>query len=295
MLANNLFRSITLDSFCPLVPTDNQAFSVQHDVRVILHIRNDQPEAFLILTQSVLHSLALRDVADRCGHKNSFCALERAEHDLDRKLTPILPPTDQFKSGTYLLLQRFRGGARIVSDQPLREAFWDNVLHLLPNEFITPVSEPLLCLHIQQDDFAGLVHYHHSIWGSLQETAIPGLHLRQVLFRTLAHAEIAAPFSHQNFELLIRGYQAAALTLHGRGIMQNLVTFVNPQMDKYRKREKACNEESAVYGSDPWVEELDPTGFPDPCGNASGESRGCRAPEQHLFAVLGASGIGESK
>jgi hypothetical protein len=64
--------------------------------------------------------------------------------------------------------------------------------------------------------------------------------------------------------------------------MQSLVTFVNPEMDKYRQREKACNKESAVYSSDPWVEELDPMGFPDPCGNAYGDSSGCCDPEQPL-------------
>jgi hypothetical protein len=64
--------------------------------------------------------------------------------------------------------------------------------------------------------------------------------------------------------------------------MRNLVTFVNPDMDKDRKGEKACNEESAICCIGPWVEELNPMGFPDSRGNAYGDSSGRCAPEQPL-------------
>src|ERR1700678_444858 len=191
MLANNLLCPITLYSFCPLVPADNQALSVQHDVRVILHIRHDQPVAFFILTQSVLNPLALRDVADRRGYENSFSAFERAQHDLDRKLTSILPPPAEFKSGTYLLRQRLRGGARPVGDQPFREALRDDVLYLLSDEFIAPVTKLSLRLIIQQNDVASLVHHHHCVRGRLQQAAISTLHLRQMLFCLLAHRDVA--------------------------------------------------------------------------------------------------------
>ncbi len=62
-----------------------------------------------------------------------------------------------------------------VRDQPLREALRNDVLHLLPEEFVAAVSELLLRLHIQQHDLPGLVHHHHRIRSRLQQPAVPAL------------------------------------------------------------------------------------------------------------------------
>jgi hypothetical protein len=72
-----------------------------------------------------------------------------------------------------------------VGDQPFREALGNDVLHLLPDQFIAAVSELFLRLNIQQDDLPALVHHHHRIRSRLQQPAVPALHLRQMLFRAL--------------------------------------------------------------------------------------------------------------
>ena len=44
--------------------------------------------------------------------------------------------------------------AGAVGDQPFREAFRDDVLHFLPDQFVAAVAELFLRLHIQQDDLS---------------------------------------------------------------------------------------------------------------------------------------------
>ena len=100
--------------------------------------------------------------------------------------------------GADLLRQRVFRGSQTVGDQPLREALRNDVLHLLPEELVAAVAELLLRLHVQQDDLAALVHHHHRIRRRLQQPAVPALHLRQMLFRRLAHADVADRRRHQD-------------------------------------------------------------------------------------------------
>src|ERR1700676_3366281 len=93
------------------------------------------------------------NVADRCRHQDSLSAFQRAQHDLDRKLTSILPPPGELNPCTDLLRQRLSRGSRTVSDQSFRETFRNDVLHLLPYEFIAAVSEMFLHRIFMQDIF----------------------------------------------------------------------------------------------------------------------------------------------
>ena len=97
-----------------------------------------------------------------------------------------------------LLRQRVFRGAQVVGDQPLREALRNDVRHLLPEELVAAVAELLLRLNVQQDDLAALVHHHHRIRRRLQQPAVAALHLRQMLFRSLAHADVADRRRHQD-------------------------------------------------------------------------------------------------
>ena len=87
---------------------------------------------------------------------------------------------------------------RRVGDQPLGEALRNDVLHLLPEQLVAAVAELLLRLHVQQHDLAALVHHHHRIRRRLQQPAVPALHLRQMLLRGLAHADVADRRRHQD-------------------------------------------------------------------------------------------------
>src|ERR1700731_691885 len=138
------------------------------------------------------------DVTDRRRHQDSFGAFQRAQHDLDWKIASILPPTGELNPRTDLLRQRVFRGSKSVGDQPFREALRNDVLHLLPYELIAAVSELFLRLNIQQDDLPGLVHHHHRVRRRLQQPAVPALHLRQMLFRILAHADVANRGGHQD-------------------------------------------------------------------------------------------------
>ena len=177
----------------------------QNDLPALVHhhhrirSRLQQPAVpALHLRQMLFRSLAHADVADRRRHQDSFGAFQRAQHDLDGKLAAILAPPGELDPGADLLRQRVCRGSRTVGDQPFREALRNDVLHLLPDEFIAAVSELLLRLNIQQNDLPALVHHHHRIRSRFQQPAVPALHLRQMLFRSLAHADVADRRRHQD-------------------------------------------------------------------------------------------------
>ena len=98
---------------------------------------------------------------------------------------PSLRRADEFDAGADLLRQRFRRGSGAVGDQPFRKAFGNDVLDLLPDQFVAAVAELLLRLHVQQDDLSALVYHHHGVGRRFEQAAI----LRS---RLLALAEIAA-------------------------------------------------------------------------------------------------------
>src|ERR1700674_3577825 len=146
----------------------------------------------------LLGPFAHADVADRCRHQDSFGAFQRAQHDLDRKVASILPPPSELNPCSHLLCQRVFRGSKTVREQPFCETLRNDVLHLLPYEFITVVSELFLRLQIQKNDFSALVHHHHRIRGRLQQPSVPAFHLRQMLFRSFAHTDVADRCRHQD-------------------------------------------------------------------------------------------------
>src|ERR1700730_11196072 len=108
------------------------------------------------------------DVPDRRRHQDSLSAFEWAQHDLNRKLGSILPPRNEFDSGSDLLRQRLGRASGTIRDQPFREALWNDVLYLLPYQFIAAVSELFLGLDIQQNDLPSLIHHYHRIRSRFQ-------------------------------------------------------------------------------------------------------------------------------
>ena len=99
--------------------------------------------------------------------------------------------------GADLLGQRFGGGAGAVGDQPFGETLGNDVLHFLPHQFVAAVAKLFLRLHIQQDDLSALIHHHHGVGGGFEQPAIAAFHLRQMVFRVLAHADVADRSRHQ--------------------------------------------------------------------------------------------------
>src|SRR5271155_358352 len=138
----------------------------------------------------LLRGSAHADVPNRRRHQRSFGTFQRTKHDFDWKLASILPPSNQLDSRPDLLRQRFCRASRSVRDQPFRESLRNNVLDLLPDEFIAAISELLLCLYVKEDDLPALVYYHHGVRRRLQKSTISALHLRQMLLRGPAYADV---------------------------------------------------------------------------------------------------------
>ena len=124
-----------------------------------------------------LGRLAHADVADGRGDEDALGALERAQHDLDRELGPVLAARDELDAGADLLGEGVGRGARVVGDQPLGEALRDDVADLLPDELVAAVAELLLGLQVEQDDLAGLVDDDHRVGGRLEQAAVAAFHL----------------------------------------------------------------------------------------------------------------------
>src|SRR5580704_18438045 len=95
-------------------------------------------------SQMLFRVLAHANVPDGCRHQDPLSAFEGAQHDLDREIVSILPPPVELNPRADLLRQGLRRGSRTVSDQPLRKTLWNDVLDLLPEEFIPAVSELFL-------------------------------------------------------------------------------------------------------------------------------------------------------
>src|SRR6202795_185475 len=97
----------------------------------------------------LFRSLAHADVPDCRSDQDSFGAFQRAQHNLDWKLTSILPSPSKLDPRPDPLRQCLRRASGTVSNQPFRKALWNDVLHLLAYQFIAPVSELLLRLNVQ--------------------------------------------------------------------------------------------------------------------------------------------------
>src|ERR1700722_4753978 len=152
----------------------------------------------LHLCQMSFRFLAHADVADCRRDQNSFCAFQRTAHDLDGELAALLPPVNEFNSSADLLRQRFCGASGAVRDQPLRKTLGNDVLHLLPYQFVAAISELLFHLNIQQNNLSRGVHHYHRIRSRFQQSAVSALHLCQMSFRFLAHADVADCRRDQN-------------------------------------------------------------------------------------------------
>ena len=157
--------------------------------------------------------LAHADVANRGCHQRAVRAFERAQHDLDRKLAAILTPPGKFDPGADLLRQRLGGSAGAVGDQPLGEALGNDVLDLLPHQFVAAVAELFFRLHIEQHDLPARVHHHHGIGGGFEQPAVAAFHLRQMFFRVPAHADVANRGCHQR---AVRAFERAQHDLDGK-------------------------------------------------------------------------------
>jgi hypothetical protein len=95
--------------------------------------------------------------------------LQRAEADLDRELTPVLPQPVQVDPGPHRPDPRrpeeVLAEARVVAPESLRHKDLDQ----LSEQFVPGVPEQPLSQRVDQDDFAGLVDDHHGVRRRFQQ------------------------------------------------------------------------------------------------------------------------------
>src|SRR5207245_10304055 len=89
--------------------------SVQSRVRLgIFGALVDSSETFLNLSILILAPFALGHVTDSAGDQYPFLGLQRAQADLHRKLTPVLPPPVKFQPRPHGSRARISKIARAV-------------------------------------------------------------------------------------------------------------------------------------------------------------------------------------
>src|ERR1700682_6501794 len=143
----------------------------------------------------VLQSFVVLAGADVADHQDSLGAFERTQHDLHRKLAPILSQSGELDPRSDLQRQGVPRGSQTAREQALCEALRNDVFHVLPEEFVRAVSEFFLRLEIRQHDTAAMVHHHHRIRSRLEQPPVSGFHPRHALFLVLAQADVT---NHQN-------------------------------------------------------------------------------------------------
>src|ERR1700684_3893313 len=67
VMTNNLFASVTFDSFGASIPTSNRSLWVQHEDRVVLDFVEEHPIFFFAIPQRVL-----RRARGICSHRRDF-------------------------------------------------------------------------------------------------------------------------------------------------------------------------------------------------------------------------------
>src|SRR5207245_2245161 len=133
-------------------------------------------ETFLNLSILILAPFALGHVTDSAGDQYPFLGLQRAQADLHRKLTPVLPPPVKFQPRPHGSRARISKIARAVPGMRSSKPLGHQNLNRLPEQLLTGVAEQLLRLRIHQQDAALPAHDHHRVRRRLQQT--PKLRLR---------------------------------------------------------------------------------------------------------------------
>ena len=135
---------------------------------------------------------------------------------------PSLRRADELDPGADLLRQRVGSATRTVGDETFRKALRNDVLDRLPEQLVAAVSELLLRLHVEQDDFSGQVHDHHGIGSGFQQPAITALQLGYVFFASsLTLMSVLVPNQRCTFPSdrgsERPGRETSGISRHGRG------------------------------------------------------------------------------
>src|SRR5438309_2291051 len=104
------------------------------------------------MREGLFRALAISNVADGAHRQRALLGFQRAETDLDWQLRAVLAQPIQFQTRPH-----GPGARRVEESAPMSrmlptEAFWNQRLHLFPEEFLAGVAEEFFGLGVNQDD-----------------------------------------------------------------------------------------------------------------------------------------------
>src|SRR5271165_1497401 len=101
MLADDLVRRVSLDPFRSRIPANHSTFRIEHEDRIITGSVHQQTKSLFTTAKSRLRLLALGDIPHHGQDRVFAASLNRAEHDVNRKLGPVFPQAVKFKACSH--------------------------------------------------------------------------------------------------------------------------------------------------------------------------------------------------
>ena len=171
---------------------------------------------FLVRAVELLHLLqklrfgvlAGGDVVHRHRQQGALGGLQAAQHDLHGESASILAASMDLDPPRDVPRVASSRDSEVVRDHQFHGFLRQQAPRGPPHQLIAAVSELSLRLQVHEDDLPGQGHQHHRIGSRLEQPAVPALHLSQMLFCVLAHADVADGRRHQDSLRAIQWAQA---------------------------------------------------------------------------------------
>jgi len=155
VLADHLFRRISVDAFRPAVPGGNRAIETLGQNGIFRGVNNrGQPRPVFAdllgrslrklgmgFAQFLLDSLTVTDVADGAQHHRAALDKNRAETDFDRKFRAVTPPSVEIETLPHPSNPGRGGEALTVIVMPIAEALGNQHLDFLAHQLTAGEAE----------------------------------------------------------------------------------------------------------------------------------------------------------
>src|ERR1700691_5688175 len=152
MLAEDLVRSVPLNSFCAGIPGGDSSFRIEHEDCIVYGAFHQEAKSLFAMAQGRLRLLALGDVPHHC--QDGTAALDRAEHDVDGKLRSVFAEAIEFEAGPHGTHNRLGHISTATLRMPCAKSLGDENFYDVSDQLALVVSEKPFCCRTGRRDMA---------------------------------------------------------------------------------------------------------------------------------------------
>ena len=167
----------------------------------------------------LVRTLAVGDVADGTHHHGALFGVDRAQADLDRKLSTILAQAVQLQPGAHGSGARLSEKPAAVAQVGAAVAVGQQHLHRLPQQFGTGVAKHPLGLGVDEHDAPGHVDHHDRIGGGFEQIAKPRLQQLGVALHLELRDILLARQEVQHLPICIAHGLGRYIDMHQRAVL----------------------------------------------------------------------------